>query len=193
MRQFSFYNTEIDGLLLIDTFRAEDERGSFVKDYSVDILNQAHVRHPLKEVFYTYSQKGVIRAMHFQREKTQAKLVRCVSGRIFDVVLDLRKGSSTYGKWQSFELCGEDKDLINRSRALLIPGTCAHGYLVLEPSVVSYKCDEVFYGEFDDGIFWDDPDLAIPWPVNEVEEIILSQKDRNLQSFKAFTATYGGL
>lgn len=187
MQKFSFTETEIEGLILVKPFVAEDVRGSFTKDYSKEVFEQNGYPYDLKEVFYTSSHTGVIRALHFQREVNQPKLVRCVHGKVFDVVVDLRKDSETFGKWQGFYLSGDNKD------ELLIPGYCGHGYLVLEPSIVSYKCAEKFYGEFDDGIMWNDSDLGIEWPTELVEEIILADKDKNLQSLEEFKKTYGGL
>lgn len=180
IQNFMFTRTEIEGLIVIDPFVAFDERGYFIKDYSQEVFETEGIKYDLKEVFYTNSHKGVIRAIHFQREKQQAKLVRCVSGKICDVCVDLRKESPTFGKWLMFELSEANK------KELLIPEGCGHGYLVLEPSIVSYKCAEKFYGEFDDGIKWDDKDIAIKWPIHLVETIIISDKDRNLQSFKEF-------
>mgnify|MGYP001625145998 FL=1 len=189
-QKFSFHTTEIEGLVLVKPFVAYDVRGYFLKDYSEEVFAQNGYPYELKEVFYTNSHKGVIRAIHFQREHTQPKLVRCVSGRVFDVVVDLRKDSPTFGKWQGFELSEENKD------ELLIPGYCGHGYLVLEPSIVSYKCAEKFYGEYDDGILWDDPDIGVQWPLEEIggrENIILAEKDQKLQSLKEFVQKYEGL
>ncbi|UTY30788.1 dTDP-4-dehydrorhamnose 3,5-epimerase [Treponema putidum] len=183
IRHFNFTPQEIEGVFLITPFCAKDNRGMFIKDYSVDIFEQNNIQHNLKEVFYTYSHKGVIRAMHFQREKQQAKLVRCISGKIFDVVVDLRKISKTFGKWISFELSQKNQ------HEILIPEGCAHGYLVLENSVVSYKCAEVFYSEYDDGIMWDDPDLNIQWPLDLIggrEKLVISEKDRKLNSFMEY-------
>lgn len=187
IQKFDFQNTEIEGLVLIKPFVAYDERGYFIKDYSKEVFEQNGLPYDLNEVFYTNSYKGVIRAIHFQREKTQPKLVRCVSGKVFDVVVDLRKDSKTFGKWQGFYLSEQNKD------QLLIPGKCGHGYLVLEPSIVSYKCSEKFYGEYDDGIRWNDPDINIKWPLELIENIILSGKDENLQSLAEFKEKYAGL
>lgn len=187
IQKFNIEDTLIHGLKLVNPFVADDERGYFVKDYSKEYFESQGLEYNLKEVFYTSSYKGVIRAIHFQREYTQPKLVRCVSGRIFDVVVDLRKDSETYGKWQGFYLTGDNK------KELLIPGYCGHGYLVLEDSIVSYKCAEKFYGEYDDGIIWNDKDIAVAWPTEEVDKIILSDKDKNLQTFAEFTAKYKGL
>lgn len=187
IQKFEFQKTEIEGLIFVKPFVAYDERGYFIKDYSQEVFEQNGIAYDLKEVFYTNSSKGVIRAIHFQREKTQPKLVRCVSGKIFDIVVDLRKDSKTFGKWQGFYLSEDNKD------QLLIPGQCGHGYLVLEPSIVSYKCTEKFYDRYDDGIIWNDPDINIKWPLNLVDNINLSSKDENLQSFAEFKEKYVGL
>lgn len=183
IRNFNFTEQKIEGVFLITPFCVEDNRGLFIKDYSSDIFRKNNIQHDLKEVFYTHSHKGVIRAMHFQREKQQAKLVRCISGKIFDVVADLRKISNTFGQWISFELSQENQ------HEILVPEGCAHGYLVLKDAVVSYKCAEVFYSEYDDGIIWDDPDLNIQWPLDLIggrKKLILSEKDMNLQTFSDF-------
>lgn len=186
IQKFCFEKTAIEGLFLIDPFCAWDLRGYFIKDYSKEVFEQNGIVHDLKEVFYTNSKKGVIRAMHFQRVKQQPKLVRCVYGKIYDVVCDLRKNSPTFKQWLSFELSEENK------KELLIPAGCGHGYLVLEDSIVSYKCAEKFYGEYDDGIIWNDPDLAIDWGLDRVNnQIILSEKDKSLQTFAEFVKTYG--
>ena len=187
--RFSFNPTEIPGLYRITPFCAEDLRGAFIKDFSEVTFLKNGIEHHLAEVFYTVSHRGVIRAMHFQRVKQQPKLVRCVHGHVWDVVADLRKDSPTFKKWIGFDLTGENR------QEILIPAGCAHGYLVMEESIVSYKCGEDFYGEYDDGILWNDPDLAIEWPYEQVggkENIILADKDKNLQSFQQFMETNGG-
>lgn len=188
IQNFEFHPTEIEGLILVKPFFMTDLRGYFIKDYSRELFQQNHLKYDLQEVFYTNSHKGVIRALHFQRVKQQAKLVRCVIGKVFDVVVDLRKDSPTFCKWIGFELSEEN------SLELLVPKGCAHGYLVLDESIVSYKCDEKFYAEYDDGILWNDPDIGVIWPLDRVgNQIILADKDKNLQSFKNFKETYGGL
>ena len=189
IQKFAFEKTEIEGLIKITPFNAEDIRGCFTKDYSKEVFEANGIKHELQEVFYTTSHKGVIRALHFQREKQQPKLVRCIYGHVYDVVVDLRKDSPTFKKWLGFDLTGEGHNEI------LVPGGCAHGYIVLEKSIVSYKCSEKFYGEFDDGIMWNDPDIAVDWPLEKVggmDNVILADKDKNLQSFKEFMNIYGG-
>lgn len=181
IQQFDFQKLEFDGAYLIQPFIATDNRGKFIKDYGKEMFEANNIPHDLKEVFYTYSKKGVIRAIHFQRERQQAKLVRCIKGKIFDVIVDLRKDSKTYGKWLGVYL--SDKD----NQEIYIPEYFGHGYLVLEEAIVSYKCAEKFFGEYDDGIVWNDKDIKINWPLDLVDnQIILSEKDKNLQSFSQF-------
>ena len=187
--KFEFHEAGIPGLVEVTPFNVEDIRGCFTKDYSKEVFEANNIHHELAEVFYTTSHKGVIRALHFQRVKQQPKLVRCIWGHVWDVVVDLRKDSPTFKKWLSFDLTGENR------KELLIPAGCAHGYLVLEQSVVSYKCGEKFYGEYDDGILWNDPDIGVKWPLELIggeAQAILAEKDKNLQSFSEFMNIYGG-
>ncbi len=187
MQKWNFEALDVKDAYLISPFYADDNRGGFIKDYSKEIFELNGITHELKEVFYTISHKGVIRALHFQRVKQQAKLVRCVSGKIYDVIIDLRRDSPTFMKWQGFYLTGDNM------KEVLVPGGFGHGYIVLEDSIVSYKCSEKFYPEFDSGIKYDDPDLAILWPYDEIggkQNIINSEKDENLQSFKNFIDNY---
>ena len=185
--KFNFEKTEIDGLIKVTPFNAEDVRGRFTKDYSKEVFEANGISHNLAEVFYTTSHKGVIRALHFQRVKQQPKLVRCICGHVWDVVVDLRKDSPTFKKWLAFDLTGEN------NVEVLVPAGCAHGYLVLEHSVVSYKCAEKFYGEYDDGIMWNDPDIGVEWPLDKIggeKNLILAEKDKNLQSFAQLMENY---
>lgn len=181
VQKFTFEELDLKGAYLIKPFIAHDNRGCFIKDFSKEIFEENGIIHDLKEVFYTNSKKGVIRAIHFQRVKEQAKLVRCVSGKIYDVIVDLREESPTFGQWRGFYLSEENKE------QLFIPEHFGHGYLVIEHSIVSYKCSEKFYGDYDDGIMWNDPTIGIKWPLELVDnEVILSEKDIKLQSFKDF-------
>ncbi len=189
IKHFEFNKTEIDGLLLITPFNADDVRGMFTKDYSKETFEANGINHDIKETFYTTSNKGVIRAIHFQRVKQQPKLVRCISGAIYDVVVDLRAESKTFKKWLAFELSEQNQN------QLLIPSGCGHGYLVVERSVVSYKCAEKFYAEYDDGIMWNDPDIAVDWKLEKIggeQNLIIAEKDKNLNSFAKFFEMYGG-
>ena len=185
--KFNFEKTEIEGLIKVIPFNAEGVRGRFTKDYSKEVFEANGISHNLAEVFYTTSHKGVIRALHFQRVKQQPKLVRCICGHVWDVVVDLRKDSPTFKKWLAFDLTGEN------NVEVLVPAGCAHGYLVLEHSVVSYKCAEKFYGEYDDGIMWNDPDIGVEWPLDKIggeQNLILAEKDKNLQSFAQLMENY---
>lgn len=182
MNPFSFEKTGLEGLVKICPFVAEDDRGCFIKDYALELFKDNGIELELKEVFYTHSKKGVIRAIHFQEVKEQAKLVRVIKGKIYDVVVDLRPASKTFGNWMGFYLSDENRE------QLYIPRGFGHGYLVLEDSIVSYKCDEKFHAVHDSGIIWNDRDLDIKWPLELVRnEIIISDRDKTLQSFKAFT------
>lgn len=181
--KFEFIETDFSEAFLIKPFYASDDRGGFLKDYNVDVFSNNNVNLNLKEVFYTISKKGVIRAIHFQNVKEQAKLVRCIKGKVYDVIVDLRKDSKTFGKWQGFELSESNM------MSIYVPRGFGHGYLVLEDSVVSYKCDEVFYGEYDSGIMWNDKDINIKWPLEKIlgeSNLIISEKDKKLQSLKEY-------
>lgn len=187
IQKFEFKETKLKGAYEITPFYATDERGGFVKDYNVDIFKANGIGHELKEVFYTISKRGVIRATHFQLVKQQAKLVRCISGHVYDVIVDLRPNSVTFGKWLGFDLTGENQE------ELYIPQFFGHGYLVIEDSIVSYKCGEVFYGEGDSGIMYNDPDIAIKWPFELIggeEKLIISEKDKHLMSLKDYIALF---
>jgi dTDP-4-dehydrorhamnose 3,5-epimerase len=169
---------KLDDVLIFDNKVFDDNRGSFVKDYVHDWFGE--INFSLKEKFYTYSKSGVIRAIHFQNVKQQAKLIRCVSGKIFDVVVDLRPDSPNFGDYQSFVLDGLS------SPTIYVPEGFGHGYLVIEDAIVSYGCNEVFYPEYDDAILYNDIDINIEWPIDLVKKIILSEKDINAQSFNTF-------
>ena len=182
-QKFKFIETELSGAYLICPFVAEDNRGAFIKDYNYDLFKQHGINHELKEVFYTVSHKGVIRAIHFQLVKQQAKLVRCVKGKVYDVIVDLRKDSATFGKWIAYELSEENH------LSLYIPQFFGHGYLVLEDAIVSYKCAENFYAEGDSGIKYNDPDINIKWPFEKIggeDKLIISEKDKTLMSFNDY-------
>lgn len=177
IQKFQIQETAIQGLYQIQPFCATDSRGSFTKDFSISEFSRLHVKHELLEVFYTTSAKGVIRALHFQKVKQQPKLVRCITGHVWDVVVDLRRESPTYKHWLSFDLFGDNK------LSILIPERCAHGYLVLEDSIVSYKCGEQFYSDYDAGVYWDDPDIGVQWPLDLIggrDKLIISDKDMAL-------------
>lgn len=183
IQKWDFKELDLDGAYLIKPFFASDDRGGLIKDYNVEVFESNGINHCLKEVFYTISKKGVIRASHFQLNKQQAKLVRCISGHVYDVIVDLRPDSKTYKQWRGFHLSGENME------SLYVPEYFGHGYLVIEDSIVSYKAAEVFYAEGDSGIMYNDPDIGIEWPFELIggkDKMIISEKDLNLMSFKQY-------
>lgn len=188
MNKFKFNKIDLEGAYLISAFHFEDERGKLIKDYNLDIFKAQGINYNLKETFYTISKKGVIRAIHFQLGKQQAKLIRCISGKVYDVIVDLRTDSATFGQWRGFYLSG------NEYKEILVPEYFGHGYLVIEDSIVSYKCAEVFYEEGDSGIMYNDSDINISWPfelINGKDNLIISEKDKNLMSFKEYSNKIG--
>ena len=183
IQKWDFQELDLEGAYLIKPFFASDDRGGLIKDYNVEVFESNGINHSLKEVFYTISKKGVIRASHFQLNKQQAKLVRCISGHVYDVIVDLRPDSKTYKQWRGFHLSGENME------SLYVPEYFGHGYLVIEDSIVSYKAAEVFYAEGDSGIMYNDPDIGIEWPFELIggkDKMIISEKDLNLMSFKQY-------
>lgn len=184
IQKFEFKNLELGGAYLIKPFYAVDDRGNFIKEFEYTLFEQNGIKYDIKEIFYSKSRKGTIRGLHFQYDRLQTKLVRCISGRIYDVIVDLRKESPTYRQWLGFYL--DD----NNNNILYVPRGFAHGFMAIEDnSIVSYKCDEEFYPEGDSGIRWDDEELSIEWPLELIgtkKDVIISKKDSNLQSFKMF-------
>lgn len=180
MQRFEFQELDLKGAYLIKPFYAKDFRGGLIKDYNEEVFKLNGINKELKEVFYTISKKGVIRAIHFQLVKQQAKLVRCISGHVYDVIVDLRPSSPTYGQWRGFHLTEENTNM------LFVPEYFGHGYLVIEDSVVSYKCTETFYADGDSGILYNDLDIGINWPMELIggeDNLIISDKDKTLMTF----------
>lgn len=187
IQKWAFEELPLKDAYRITTFFSTDARGSFVKDYSKEVFEQNGIHFDLDETFYTSSHRGVIRGIHFQKIKQQPKLMRCIYGHVFHVIVDLRENSPTFKKWMSFDLCGD------KFVDILVPAGFGNGYMVLADSIMSYKCAEKFYGEFDSGIKWDDSDLNITWPLNLIggkKRVILSDKDLGLPSFKVFMKNY---
>ena len=152
IQKFEFQELDLQGAYLIKPFYATDERGGLIKDYNIDTFKDFGIEHELKETFYTLNKRGVIRAIHFQLEKPQPKLMRCISGHVYHIIVDLRPTSETFGQWRHFDLRGDDPT------CLLVPAGFGQGYLVLEDSIMSYKAAEVFYGPGDSGIMYNDPE-----------------------------------
>jgi dTDP-4-dehydrorhamnose 3,5-epimerase len=183
IRKFEFKESALKGAYVITPFYADDLRGGFIKDFNKSIFRENGIPYEMKETFYTVSKKGVIRAIHFQLEKQQPKLVRCIKGHVFDVIVDLRADSPTFKQWEAYDLTEENQ------LELLVPEGFGHGYLVLEDSIVSYKCAEEFYGPGDSGIMYNDPEIGITWPFDRIggfENLIISDKDKNLMTIEAY-------
>lgn len=169
---------EISGLKLLTPFYREDVRGYFLKYYEAGVFVQLGIKDSIDETFETWSKKTVIRGLHFQTQKPQAKLVRTVFGEIYDVAVDLRKKSSTFGHYQAVYLNSKANEIF------YIPAGFAHGFQVVsEYALVSYQCIGQYLREFDTGIHYKDPELKIPWPL---EECLVSEKDEALMSFAGF-------
>ena len=163
--------TEIPGVVIIEPKIFGDSRGYFYESYSQRDFEEKVGKVQDNQSFSHY---GVLRGLHFQNPPyTQSKLVRVIQGKVVDVAVDIRKGSPAYGKYVAVELTGENH------RQFFIPKGFAHGFVVLsETALFQYKCDEFYHPESEGAIMWDDPDLAIKWPV-KAEDIELSEKDKH--------------
>ena len=169
---FVFNETKIKGVFIIDVKTYGDNRGYFMETYKESDFRKAGLDYVFVQDNQSSSRKGVLRGLHFQKTYPQAKLVRVLKGEVFDVAVDLRKGSETYGQWVGATLSGENK------RQFMIPRGFAHGFLVLSDyAEFVYKCDDVYHPEDEGGIMWNDPAIGIEW--KDVGEIILSEKDKH--------------
>lgn len=178
---FTFSKTNINELLVITPHMFLDDRGLYKKYYEKNIFKENGITCEFTESSDIVSDKGVIRGLHYQTEKSQAKLIHVIKGSIFDVAVDLRKDSSTFGQWYSKLLTAED------NLAMFIPEGFAHGFLALEDNTIfSYQCSGEYVPSACGGIKWDDSDLNIDWPINLIDKLIISDKDKELQSFEEF-------
>lgn len=178
---FEFIRTEIPEVVLIKPKVFGDERGFFMETYKKSEFEKFGIDTDFVQDNHSRSVKGVLRGLHFQKEPyAQGKLIRCIRGKIFDVAVDIRKGSPTFGKWVGFELSEENKYL------LWIPKGFAHGFLTLsDEAEVIYKVSGAEYNpQSEAGIIWNDPDISINWPLEGIEKIILSEKDKKLPRLK---------
>lgn len=171
MSNFQFIETKIKDVYIIETKVFGDNRGYFMETYKESDFAAAGLTYRFVQDNQSSSRKGVLRGLHFQKTFPQAKLVRVLKGEVFDVAVDLRKDSETYGEWVGVLLSEENK------RQLMIPRGFAHGFVVVSDyAEFAYKCDEFYHPEDEGGLLWNDPDIGIEWP--EVGEIILSEKDK---------------
>lgn len=182
--QFTKEDTGMEGLFVLNPFYAEDERGFFLKGFEKDIFRTFGLENEVNEWFVSGSKKNVVRGLHFQTRNPQVKIVSALEGSVLDIAVDLRRDSTTYGKYESCELSGENHKMF------YIPKGFAHGFCVLSDwAVVSYVCIGKYYSEYDAGIVWDDPDLGIEWPFANNADAILSDRDRGLARFADFDCT----
>lgn len=182
---FIFTETSIEGVIIVDVKSYGDERGYFMETYKKPDFVAGGIDVDFVQDNQSSSAKGVLRGLHFQINHPQSKLVRVVSGEVFDVAVDLREGSPTYGKWEGVVLSAENK------RQFFIPRGFAHGFLVLsETAEFCYKCDDVYHSNDEGGLMWNDPAIGIEWPAlqGDVEfdksKVILSEKDKIHPAFK---------
>ena len=171
--------TKIKDVYIIESTIHHDDRGYFLETYNYyDMINNG-IDTAFVQDNFSFSKKNVLRGMHFQKEHPQAKLVKVVFGEVFDVIVDCRKDSPTFGQYINIVLTGENK------KQLYIPTGCAHGFFVLSESAgFSYKCSDFYYPNDQYGFIWNDKDINIAWPIFNNTDIIISKKDIVLPRFK---------
>ena len=169
----------IEGLCVIEPTVFEDKRGYFMETYNYNDFKAAGLDMVFVQDNQSMSVKGVLRGLHFQKKYPQGKLVRVIRGNVFDVAVDLRAGSDTYGKWYGVELSAENK------KQFYIPEGFAHGFFVLsDVAEFTYKCTEFYHPDDEGGIIWNDPDIGVDWPISKGMELIISEKDQKWLGFK---------
>lgn len=175
MGKFNIIKKEIEGVFVVEPTVFEDERGYFMETYNENDFKAEGIDLNFVQDNQSKSSKGVLRGLHFQYTQPQGKLVRVIKGEVFDVVVDLRKDSETYGKWVG-EILSEDN-----KKQLFIPKGFAHGFLVLsDEAEFVYKCTDFYNPGDEGGIQWNDPEISIEWPLGDLkeEDLILSEKDK---------------
>jgi dTDP-4-dehydrorhamnose 3,5-epimerase len=182
---FSFFETSISDLTIIMPHQFQDERGYYVKYFEKDEYERKGLPTNFSESSEIISCKGTLRGLHYQNNPSQGKLIHVVTGSIFDVSLDLRRNSATFGKYECFILRG------NENKAIYIPENFAHGFLVLEDDTIfSYQCTGKYVPENCGGIIWNDKILNIHWPEEKVDlPLIISNRDKSLQTFSQYRKT----
>lgn len=184
---FEFKETTIKDLMLIKPHMFFDDRGLYKKVYEKNIFIENGITCEFSESSDIYSQKGALRGLHYQREESQAKLIHVISGILYDVAVDLREESETFGKYYAVLLKAEDNIVV------YIPEGFAHGFISLtDNTLFSYMCSGRYIPESCGGIRWNDPGLAIPWPLEEynVSQIIATDKDKNWPTFEEYIKNY---
>ncbi len=182
MSQIQVSKTHIDGLYIIEPTIHGDKRGFFMETYNYADMKEAGLGTVFVQDNQSMSVKGVLRGLHFQRKYPQGKLIRVIRGEVFDVAVDLRMNSPTFGKWYSVILSSE-----NHKQFYISPGF-AHGFLVLsDQAEICYKCTDFYHHGDEGGIAWNDPDIGIKWPEMECA-LIMSEKDEQQPTLKEYLA-----
>ena len=185
MGQFQFTKTGIEGLVVVEPKVFGDNRGYFMETYNYNDFKAAGLDMVFVQDNQSKSKKGVLRGLHFQKKNPQGKLVRVVSGEVYDVAVDLRRGSDTYGKWYGVLLSAENK------KQFYVPEGFAHGFVVMpETAEFVYKCTRFYDPSDEGGLMWNDPEIGIDWPVPENAELLLSEKDQHHQPLKDFESPF---
>lgn len=181
MGKFNFIETGIKDLYVIEPTIFGDARGYFMETYSAKDFAEAGLDMVFVQDNQSVSSKGVLRGLHFQHKHTQGKLVRVTKGEVYDVAVDLRKASQTYGKWYGVYLSQENK------KQFYVPEGFAHGFVVLSDTAeFVYKCSDYYDPTSECGIAWNDPDIGVEWPIEDigVDNVLLSDKDRQWKGIK---------
>ena len=170
---------DIEGLYVIEPTVFKDERGYFVETYNQNDMKEAGLDMVFVQDNQSMSTRGVLRGLHFQKQFPQGKLVRVVRGKVFDVAVDLRSDSKTYGKWLGVELSAENM------KQCYIPEGFAHGFLVLsDEAEFCYKCTDFYHPGDEGGLAWNDPEIGVEWPLEEGVDLIISEKDQKWKGLK---------
>lgn len=181
MGKFRFIPTGIADMYLIEPTLFGDARGYFMETYNYQEFAAAGLDMTFVQDNQSKSKRGVLRGLHFQTRNSQGKLVRVIRGEVFDVGVDLREGSATFGKWYGTTLSAENH------RQLYIPEGFAHGFLVTsEEAEFVYKCTRFYDPSGEGGLLWNDPDIGIDWPVTDDMDILLSDKDKVQPTFREY-------
>lgn len=186
MGKFKKIQTNIQDVYIIEPTVFGDHRGYFMETYSKLEFEEIGLHYHFIQDNQSKSKKGVLRGLHFQKHHSQAKLVRCIKGEVFDVAVDLRPGSKTYGKWEGVILSEENKKMF------MIPRGFAHGFLVLsDEAEFTYKCDNIYDHEAEGGLRWNDPEVAIDWPLGNMKvwDLLTSEKDAKWPSLQEIKQT----
>lgn len=182
MGQIKVTTCDIEGLKVIEPKVFGDARGYFFESYNYNDYAAAGITQEFVQDNQSASKKGVLRGLHFQKNFPQDKLVRVIRGEVFDVAVDLRKDSKTYGKWFGVVLSEDNK------KQFFIPKNFAHGFLVLSDyAEFAYKCTDFYHPDDEGGLLYNDPDIGVEWPFEEGVELILSDKDQKWSGIKEYT------